>query len=451
MNKYELLIIGGGPAAITVAKNLNGAMKIGVIRPEDHSMIYCVMPYAIEGLLPFEKTLKKDSLITDAKADLIRDKAIKVDFDSKVVTTVDNGEISYEKLVIATGANPVIPNIEGSDLKDVMTFKTEKDLKKIMNLVDNGLQKAVVVGAGAIGIELAQALNERKVETHLVDMEDYILPNMTDYEIVEEAQNALIESGIHLHMRSKILALKGDKYISEVVLEKDSIHLRTLDECVEDTQQNSSLVIFAIGMKPAIDLFKDTRLEIERDGIVINDKMETNVKDVFAIGDCCQFKSAITGKIISGKLATNAVPMGRVLANNLAGQNRTYKGYINGAATKIDDYYVGGTGLTEKNAKKHFDIGTGYAEFTTSFPMMPGATKVKLKLIVNKKTHKIIGGQFISGRPVIDKVDQITMAIQYGITLEQLLEFSYSAQPYQSFFPAHNLVVKAAEDALKNI
>ncbi len=453
MNKFDLLIIGGGPAAITIVKNIQGKMRVGIIRPEDHSMIYCAMPYAIEGLLALEKTLKSDSIVTDAKAELIRDTAVNVDFDKKTVTTEEHGEITYEKLVIATGASPVLPPIEGHTLKGVMTFKTEEDLKKVIELVDSGLKKAVVVGAGAIGIELAQALNERNVETHLVDMADYVLPNMVDYEMVEEAQEALIKSGINLHLKSKVTTLKGSDTVEEVILENmQIIHFDQLDSCSEpDNDRLTGLVVFAVGMRPNVELFKGTDLKIEREGILINDKMETNIKDVYAVGDCCQFTSGITGEVLTGKLATNAVPMGRVLANNLLGKDRHYTGFFNGAATKIGDFFIGGTGFSENTAKKFFDVEVSYAEFTTAFPIMPSAKKVKLKLIADKKTHKIVGGQFISGEPVADKVDKITMAIQYGISLEQLANFSYASQPYQSYYPAHNLIVKAAEGLLKKL
>lgn len=453
MDKFDILIIGGGPAAITIAKTIQNKMTVGIIRPEDHSMIYCAMPYAIEGLLPFEKTLKKDSLVTDVKAELIRDKVTKVNFDIKTVVTEEHNEISYENLIIATGAVPVLPPIEGHHLKGVMTFKTETDLKKIMDLVDNGLKKAVVVGAGAIGIELAQALNERKIETHLIDMADHVLPNMVDYEIVEEAQESLIKSGMHLHLKSKVSSLKGTEYVEKVFLDNsETIRFDPLDNGSEtDSSKIQSLVIFAVGMKPDVELFNDTDLEIDRDGIVINSKMETNIKDVYAIGDCCQFTSGITGEILSGKLATNAVPMGRVLANNLLGKDRVYPGFFNGAATKINNYFIGSTGFSEKAAKKFFNVEIGHAEFTTTFPIMPDAKKVRLKLIADKKSHKIVGGQFVSGAPVADKVDQVTMAVQYGITVEQLVNFSYAAQPYQSFFPAHNLIVKAAEEILNKI
>ncbi len=452
MKSFDLIIIGGGPAAITIVKTIQNKMKIAVIRPEDHSMIYCAMPYAIEKLLPFEKILKKDELVTDAKAKLIRDKVIKVEFDNKIVITEKNGTINYDKLVIATGATPILPPIEGHKHSNVMTFKTEKDLKKIIKFVDNGLQKAVVVGAGAIGIELAQAFNERKVETHLVDMTDSILPNMVDVDMVEDVQEALVKLGIHLHLRSKVKALKGVEKVESVVLNNNRvISLNNYDDCSTALKKITGIVVFAVGMKPTIDIFKNTKLKIEKDGIIINNKMETNIPNVYAVGDCCQFTSGINGEVISGKLATNAVPMGRVLAFNLLGQNREYSGFYNGAATKIDNVYIGGSGFSETMAKKYFDIETGYAEFTTAFPIMPNAKKVRLKLIADKKTHKIIGGQFISGEPVADKVDQITMAIQFGNTVEQLTSFSYSAQPYQSFYPAHNLIVKAAEEILKKI
>ena len=453
MDKYNILVIGGGPAAITIAKTVQGKMSVGIIRPENHSMIYCAMPYVIEGLLPFEKTLKKDAIVTEAKASLIRDTVSKVNFDAKTVTTVKNVEISYDKLVIATGATPILPPIPGRNLDGVMTFKTEKDLQKIMGLVNSGLKKAVVVGAGAIGIELAQALNERMVETHLVDMADYILPNMVDYEIVEETQESLIKSGINLHLKSKVTSLGGTDKVEEVLLENTQIiHFDQMDHCSEaGAAALPGLVVFAVGMKPNLELFAGTDLKIEQDGIVVDNKLATNIKCVYAAGDCCQFTSGITGKIVSGKLATNAVPMARVLANNFLGGNRAYPGFFNGTATKIGDFYIGGTGFSENTAGKHFDIEVGYAEFTTSFPIMPGTTKVRLKLIADRKTHRIIGGQFVSGKPVTDKVDKITMAIQYGITLEQLINFSYSAQPYQSFYPAHNLIVKAAENILNKI
>ncbi len=437
--KYEILVIGGGPAGITIAKVLSGNKKVGIIRPENKSMIYCAMPYVIEGIVPVEKTLKKDELVTDAGADLIRGKVIDVSFEEKIVTIDDGQTIEYDKLIIATGAIPVLPPIEGVELKGVYTFKTQEDLERIdLAIKQDKIKKAVVVGAGAIGIELAQSLNQIKIECHLIDLAERILPNLVDNDFVAEVQNEIISSGINLHLKSKVSALEGKKKVEKVYLDtKEEILL-----------EDSGIVVFAVGMKADTKLFENTSLEISKQGIVVNNKMETNVKDVFAVGDCVEFFSGITGEPIFGKLATNAVPMARMLSKNILGDDRTYNGFYNGAATKIGKYFIGSTGLTEFLAKDKFDIVAGSSELTTAFPIMPTAKMVKMKLIADKNTLKIIGGQVLSEIPVTDKVDIITLAIQNNLTVKDLIGFSYSAQPYQSFFPANNLIVHCAENIL---
>jgi len=442
MENYEIFVLGGGPAGITLAKILGKKKKMGIIRPEDHSMIYCAMPYAIEGLLPTEKVFKKDSLVTDAGADLIRGKAVKILFDEKVVVLENKDKYKYDKLIIATGADPVLPTIKGVNLKNVHVFKTQEDMEKIDKAIkEDKIKKAVVVGAGAIGVELAQALNLVNVETHLVDMAESILPNLVDVDFSEEVQEELTRLGVHLHLTSSVCSANGTEIVESVILKNGT----------KISLGASGIVIFSVGMRVNTDLFKNTSLEIGNQGIIINNKMETNIEDVYAIGDCTQFVSGITGEPMLGKLATNAVPMARMLAKNLLGEERTYKGFYNGAATKVGKYFIGGTGISEAVAKDYFDIITGHAELTTAFPMMPNAKQVKMKLIADKETLKIIGGQVVSEVPVIDKVDIITMAIQADLTVNDLTQFSYSAQPYQSFFPANNLVVACVENILMRL
>jgi len=407
LNNYDLLIIGGGPAGITLTKNIKNKRDIGIMRPEDHSMIYCAMPYVIEDLLPYEKTLKTDEIVTETGADLIRDLAVEIDFENKTVKTAKGDDYSYNELVIATGADPILPPIAGAELEGVMTFKSEKDLKNILATVKSGVKNVSVVGAGAIGIELAQALNEKGIKTNLIDMMPTVLPNMLDPEISEAAEKELEELGINLYLDKRVVELKGDSTLEAIVLDSEE-------------EIESELVVFAVGMKANLDFLKDSSLEIAGDGIIVNEKLETNIEDVYAAGDCVQFESGITEEVISGKLATNAVAMGRVLAANLIGKDRKYQGFYNGAATKVGKYFVGGTGLTEKLAAEKYEIVTAQAEFKTAFPIMPFAKDVKLKLIVNKADRKVLGGQIISGEPVTDKVDKITMAVQYGLNVDQL-------------------------------
>jgi NADH dehydrogenase/NADH oxidase (H2O2-forming) len=409
------------------------------------------MPYAVENTLPIEKTLKKDEIVTDSGSKLIRATVKSVDFNSKKVKLSSGESLGYKKLVIATGAVPVIPKIDGAMMPGVYTFKTENDLRTIFSIVNKGLKHAAVVGSGAIGIELAQALNERGVDTHLFDMADHVLPSLVDYDMSREVEQELVKKGITLHMKSRISSVSGRNVPETLVLDTgDKVRFADADNCSEsDSEMPVSIVVFAVGMRPDVDIFKGTDLKIGDTGIVINDKMETNIPDVYAVGDCAEFTSAITGEIALGKLATNAVPMAKVLADNLLGENRTYDGFYNGAATKAGKYFVGGTGLSEENSEK--EVVVGYSELTTAFPIMKHAKPVKLKLVAQKTTGKLLGAQILSEEPVTDKVDLLTMAIQNGKTVSELRDLSYSAQPYQSFFPANNLFVAAAEDAVRNL
>ncbi len=443
MENYEILVIGGGPAAITIAKILGKKKMVGVIRPEDHSMIYCAMPYAIEGIVGMEKTLKSDSLVTDAGAKLIRDKVSSVDFEKKTVLTEGGKAIGYEKLVIATGSDPFLPPIEGNDYKGVHVFKSEHDLKQMNEAVKGKkLEKAVVVGAGAIGVELALALQQCGLETHIVDMADSVLPNLLDPDMAGPAEEQLAKAGLTLHLGQKTEKIIGDGKAEQVALDNG--------EVIDLTGENSSygIVAFCVGMRAGVEIFRDTKLEIGRTGIVIDNKMRTNIPDVYAMGDCAQFVSGITGEISEGKLATNAVPMARMFAKNILGAGREYKGFFNGAATRVGDVFVGGTGLSEQAARGKYNVVTGVAELTTTFPIMPEAKPVKMKLVADADTMRVLGAQVVSGSPVADKIDTITLAIQNELTVNDLTEFSYSAQPYQSFFPANNLIVACAEEIL---
>lgn len=454
MIKYDIIVIGGGPAGITLAKLLGKKKKIAIIRPENYSMIYCAMPYAVEGLFPIEKTFKKDGLVIDAGAELIRSTVSAVDFEEKIITLEDDKKIQYEKLIIATGATPFIPPIKGTDLEGVTGFKTEEDMREILHYLDMGIKNAIVVGTGtgAIGIELALSLNKRGLKVHLVDMAGSLLPNMVDPEIVTSVREEFVRSGVSLHLNAKVAEIHGKKYAQHIILDNgDKIHFDKIENCNITSKENfTGMVVFSTGMKPEVSLFKGSDLKIEKDGIIVNEKMETNLPDVYAVGDCTQFYSGITKLPFSGKLATNAVPMAKILGFNLLGQNRKYQGFFNGAATKVGKYFIGGTGLSERNAKIYgIETICSYSEVTTKFPIMPGAKRVHLKLIVEKNTQKLIGAQILSEEPVADKIDMLTLAIQNELTAEKLAQLSYSAQPYQSFYPAANLLVLAAEEILK--
>ncbi len=438
--KYEIVVVGGGPAAITLAKRLGKKKDIAIIRPEAHSMIYCAMPYAIEGLLPVEKTLKSDALVTDAGATLIRDRVESIDFVHKNLITRKGETIGYEKLILATGAEPLIPPVPGTDLSGVHAFKSEEDLLRLSQLVDQGVSKAVVIGAGAIGVELAQALRSRGSEVTLIDMASQVLPNLIDGTMALQAKEQLESAGVELVLEKRVVEIKGSDRVESVLLDDDTI----IELGVH------GLLVFAVGMKANTELVDPEFITTGPQGIMVNEKMESSLAGVFAVGDCTQFISGITLKVTPGKLATNAVPMAKVLADRLLGSERVYPGFFNGAATKVGSLYFGGTGISALEATEAaFEPVVGRSKVTTQFPIMPDAGELSISLTFDAVTRRLIGAQVVSESPVTMVIDLLTFAIQKESVIEDLIELSYSSQPYQSFYPAANGVVLAAEQVLK--
>jgi len=440
----KVLVIGGGPGGIQstkTLKTLNPEIDVTVIRPEPYSVIYCALPYVVEDLVDRQKVRKSDNLITETGATLVKDRAVSVDFENKIVKTEYSGSYNFDKLIISTGANPFIPPIKGNKLKNVVSVKTESDLDQILECVEKGAGKAVVVGAGNIGIEMSVALKHKGIETYLVEMQNRVVPNMLSKDLSKFPEKEIVDLGINLKLNVAVDELIGKERVEKVKLSNnETIAL-----------EKNDMVIMCVGVKPNVELFKNSPLEIDSDGIKVNESMETNIEDVYAVGDCTSYISYIDKKPLGGKLATNAVPMAKICAYLIFGKNYSYPGFINGAITKCVNWRMGGTGFSEEMARQRgFDIITAIGETTTRFPMIPGATKVYVKLIAEKNTLRILGAEVVAGESVPQFIDVVSYAIQKNSTAYDLFQFSYCAQPFQTFFPASNAIVQAAEKLLSS-
>ncbi|RKZ11123.1 pyridine nucleotide-disulfide oxidoreductase [bacterium] len=457
-NTTDILIIGGGPAGIQAARMLKlerPELDVTVLRPEPHSMVYCAIPYALEGLCSAESTFKKDDLLTEVGVRLVRLKASRVNVGEHSVDLEDGTTLGYAKLFICVGATPVRLPVPGANLENVYTVKTGEDMHRILDrlggegdscvdesagTVPEGL-KAVVIGAGAIGLEQATAYRARGAEVHLVEMQDHPLPMMLDGKRCTEMITQEIDAaGIHFHAGTSVEELIGDGECEAAVL-SDGTRI--------DLAPGRDFVVMATGMRPDIGFLDLEDFEHRPDGLVVDSHMRTSAPDVWAAGDCTSFHSGVDGKPIGGKLATNAVPMAKVAAKDMMGIEAEYPGFYNGAATVMGELRIGGTGFTESFASaRGLKAFSTVAELPTRFPMMPGKGSIRVRLVFEEESLRLLGAQMVGTEAVAERIDLLTLAIQNSMTASDLAQLSYSAQPWQTFFPAKNVIVEAATAAL---
>jgi len=440
MEQVNLLMLGGGPAGIQatrIVKKARPDWRVTMLRPEPYSMVYCAIPYVLEGVIPPDSALKRDALVTDIGVELVRQTAVDVNLEQRLVRTEDGTEYRFEHLLIGTGARSLVPPLPGADLDRIETVKSQVDMDRILGYLNGKPHRAVVIGAGAIGLEQAIAFHRRGLEVHLVDLADRILPHMADADISEPARVILEEIGIKLHLGTKLESFEGNRAVAAVKLEGG--------ERIE-LEEGRDFVVMALGMRPNVELF-DGQLQMEPDGIVVDDHMRTSAAGIYAAGDCVANISGIDGKLLGGKLATNAVPQAKVAAANILGKEASYPGIFNGVVTVVGDLRIGATGFTETFARSRgFNVVTAKVEFTSRFPMMPGATPVLVKLVAEAESGRLLGGQVRGHEAVAERVDVITLALQQRLSVKDLIQLSYSAQPWQTYFPANNPIVAAASE-----
>ncbi|WZL73451.1 FAD-dependent oxidoreductase [Clostridiaceae bacterium 35-E11] len=431
MKKEKIFIIGGvaaGTKAAAKIKRENPKAEVVVVTKDEHiSYAGCGLPYYIGGVIEEKqelvvKTPEDFKLLTNIDV-FIKHEAVKIDTEAKVVDVKDlvKEEIktfSYDKLVIATGASPFVPPIEGKDLEGVFSVRTVSDALTIRELVDKGeIKKAVIVGGGFIGLEVAENLHDRKVDVSIVELVDHILPPF-DQEIALLAQNHMEEEGVHIYTSEKVISLAG----SEGKVEKVVTDQRELE---------ADIVIMSVGVRPNTKLAKEIGVALGSTGAIkVNEYMETNIKDVYAVGDCAESTNLITEQPAWYPMGSTANKMGRVAGINMENEEKDgLKGVLGTTIVKLFQFNAAKTGLSERDARKAgFEIETALVPANDRAHYYPGYREIITKLIADKKTHKVLGAQVI-GEGVVDKpIDIIATAITFGAKVEDLekLDLAYA-------------------------
>lgn len=433
-NGKHLVIIGGvaaGMKAAAKARRESPTMKITVVTDEQYiSYAGCGMPYFIGDIIKDSKKLILREPIYFKNMHnidvLTRHHATTIDTRSKQVKVNDleKGQelvFDYDKLIIATGAQPIVPPLPGISLGNIFTLRTITDALKIRALVDSGkVKNAVIVGGGLIGLEMAENLVIRGVKVTVVELLDQILPPL-DKDMALLVQKHLVEKDVEVITSDGVKSFEGNNSsaVTKVITGK--------------RQLPADMVILSIGIKPNIKLAQEAGIEIGTTrAIKVNERMETNIPDVYAIGDCAESVHLVTGKPAWIALGSTAAKMGRVAAINATGGSDTFKGVLGTLIVKVFDLHVGKVGLSEREAMNEgFQVESVIVPAGDKAHYYPETKDIIIKLIADKATKKLLGAEII-GEGVVDKrIDVIATALTFGATVDQVgkLDLAY-APPY---------------------
>ncbi|MCC5931680.1 MAG: CoA-disulfide reductase [Cyclobacteriaceae bacterium] len=431
MQNQKIVIIGGDAAGMSAASKIRRELpewEIVVFEKSPHtSYSACGIPYFIGGVVEDKESLIARSPETfiqkyNIKAHVMHE-VIQIDTAGKKVLINDlNSSKSftetYDQLLIATGASPAIPEIEGINAKGVFSLSTLQSGIELFNFIERHTPKtAVIVGGGYIGIEVAEALLQRKIQVTLIDRASYIMETL-DREMSEEICRTMTDAGVDLRLGESLKEiLSSEKGYASLV--KTNI-----------SEIKTDLVVLGTGVKPNTQLARDAGLKLSEGGaILVNNKMQTSIKDVWAAGDCASSYHILKDEEVFIALGTIANKQGLVAGTNMGGGEMFFQGVCGTAITKFNDLEISRTGLSETEAKKMgIEIVSNTISTTNYAAYYPGNESLKIKLIAKKKDKEIIGGQIVGGKGSAKRIDTIVAAIKAKMNVYDLamLDLSYA-------------------------
>ena len=425
----KVIIIGG------VAAGMSAAAKFKRLSPKDDVVVYekgdivsfgaCGLPYYVGGFFEDSREMiaRTPEQFRESGVEIhTKHEVTDVDFSSKKIkvknlTTDEILEESYDKLMIASGARAIIPPIKNVNLENVVTLKSMDDGNKLRELMANDeYKKVAIIGAGFIGLEAVEAAKHRGKEVTVIQLQDRVLQEVFDKDITDLLEEELRESGVNLLLSETVVELIGDGKVSKVKTDKREI--------------DADIVILATGVKPNTDFLKADEIKMLRNGAIVVDSYgRTSVEDVYSAGDCATINNLITGKEAYVPLATGANKLGRIVGENLAGQNNSFQGSMASSCIKVMNMEAARTGLSEKEVKElGFDYKTKFITDMNQTSYYPGRERIYVKLIYDAHTKVILGGQVAGYKDAVQRCNVLAACIYAKMTTDQLgmLDLCYS-------------------------
>ena len=440
----KTIIIGGVAGGATAAarlRRLDEKAEIIILeRGEYVSFANCGLPYYIGGVITDREDLTlqtPESFKARFNIDVrVLNEAVKISPDIKTVTvknlrTGETYEEPYDNLILSMGAEPIRPNIEGADGSNVFTLRNIPDTLKIKNYIDTAKPRsAVVIGGGYIGVEMAENLAEAGLKVAIVELADHLIAPL-DFDMAADVHRYIKSKGVYLHLNNGVKAISGNT----VILQNGEI--------------TADMIIMSVGVRPETAIAKDAGIELNgRGSIIVNNKMQTNIPNIYAVGDAVEVEDFITNKPAFIPLAGPANKQGRIAADNIAGYESVYTGTQGSAVLKLFDMTIATTGLNEKSATAAgIDYDKTYTYSASHATYYPGAAQMSIKALWDKKTLKIIGAQIVGFDGVDKRMDVLATAIRFGAKITDLttLELCY-APPFGSAKDPVNMLGFVAEN-----
>ena len=446
MEKVDLLIIGGSAGGIVTGQTARRQYKdasIAVIRKEKEGQVLvpCGLPYIFGTVGSPEKNIMPDKLLSGSNIDLIIDEVTSIDKQAKTVATASGKSIGYDRLVLATGADPIIIPIPGRDLENV--FCAIKDVDYLNGLLRAvaAIKDVIIIGGGFIGLEFGDEFRKKGLNVTIVEMLPHCLELVFDEGFCTLAESQLTERGVSIKTGAKVEAILGEKKVTGVRL-------------AGGEELKADLVFMCIGVRPNTQLAQAAGLEIgETKAVWVDEYGRTSNRDIFAVGDCAEKRSFFSKRPSALKLASIAAQEGRIVGANLLELRRRNEGVVGAFATIIGDSGVGMAGLTETQAKAAgFDVVTSEVKTPDKHPgSMPGAKEFGVKLVFEKATHELLGGQVCGGSTVGEVANVLAALIQSRMTASEVATFQYGTHPFFTPSPLVYPIVNAAELALAKL
>jgi NADH oxidase (H2O2-forming) len=441
----RIVIIGANAAGVeaaSAARKKDRTAEITLITKEKNAgYSRCGLPFVVGGQIPQFRDLivyppayfqmLKLTLRTQTTASNIntKDKTVTIQTGDGTTET-----LPYDNLIIATGADPFMPPIKGKEKQGILSLRGIEDGEKIDAAVKAGAKSAIIMGAGLIGLELGVGLIERGLQVTIVEMLPQILPQLLDVDMAKMVQEHLESKGMKILLNKTVEEILGDDKVEGIMAGGETL--------------TADMFISAFGVRANTKLAADSGIPLgETRAIKTNSRMETDVKDVYAIGDCAETPNIITHRPMCPQLGTVAVRQGKVAGANAGGDYSQFTGVLVSAVTRLFDIEAGATGISETAAARNrIEVVVGAISSKTKADYYPSAKPIKVKLIIEKESQRIIGAQIVGGEEVTQRINALSFAIQKQMTVRELAkaDTAYAPPLCETWDP----MVLAAEMAL---